>query len=99
MLLRTLVAVTISHENPGLNRHLKQRFSPSPEGSGKEVSMGDYVRDVFLELVGTAPSSRSPAALPHLTGLPHRSPAALQCTFQGLAEPTADIAWLCAVLL
>ena len=28
-----------------------QEFTPSPEGYGKAVTMGDFVRDVFLEQV------------------------------------------------
>ena len=85
-----------SHENPILNRHLKQRFSPSPEGSGKEVSMGDYVRDVFLELVGTAPSSRGPEASQISGSAPTLVPSRAG---DHVWWPAADTAWLVAVLL
>lgn len=30
-----------------------QEINPSPEGHGKPVTMGDFVRDVFLEQVRT----------------------------------------------
>lgn len=29
-----------------------QEIDPSPEGYGKTVTMGEYIRDVFLEQVG-----------------------------------------------
>lgn len=28
-----------------------QEFSPSPEGEGKSITIGEYVRDIFLEQV------------------------------------------------
>ena len=37
-----------------LTKPCLQEFTPSPEGTGKAVSMGAYVRDVFLEQVRPA---------------------------------------------
>ena len=34
-----------------------QELTPSPEGYGKVVTLGDFVRDVFLEQVNAMPHS------------------------------------------